>query len=199
MNDEIKNKIIDLYINEKLAAEGISKQLKKEGIHLSRSPIGKFLTKEKNAGRVKQIAQEDYKGVKKYLKKVKNTESNEKRDVYNIIREVTYHDRKFGQKTRSIKRIKRKQVKEIPGKLVKAPRWAKYKILFRSSNTDSLKTFIPKQYQGIQYFKSKNEANDALNLRLKLTDTINKKKIKFLKTQNGTNSWGFQKGNYLGK
>ena len=48
MNDEIKNKIIDLYINEKLAAEGISKQLKKEGIYLSRSPIGKFLTKEKN-------------------------------------------------------------------------------------------------------------------------------------------------------
>ena len=29
-----------------------------------------------------EIAQEDYKGVKKYLKKVKNTESNEKRDVY---------------------------------------------------------------------------------------------------------------------
>ena len=28
---------------------------------------------------------------------------------------------------------------------------------------------------------------------------FNKKKIKFLKTQNGTNSWGFQKGNYLGK
>ena len=26
-----------------------------------------------------------------------------------------------------------------------------------------------------------------------------KNKIKFLKTQNGTNSWGFQKGNYLGK
>ena len=69
MNEEIKNKIINLYTNEKLAAECISKQLKKEGIHLSRSPIGKFLTKEKNAGRVKQIAQEDYKGVKKYLKK----------------------------------------------------------------------------------------------------------------------------------
>jgi len=44
MNEEIKNKIINLYTNEKLAAEGISKQLKKEGIHLSRSPIGKFLT-----------------------------------------------------------------------------------------------------------------------------------------------------------
>ena len=150
MNEEIKNKIINLYINEKLAAEGISKQLKKEGIHLSRSPIGKFLTKEKNAGRVKQIAQKDYKGVKKYLKKVKNTESNKKRDVYNIIREVTYHDRKFGQKTRPIKLIKRKPVKEIPGKLVKAPRWAKYKILFRSSNIEYLHISPKNIYKNIK-------------------------------------------------
>ena len=34
---------------------------------------------------------------------------------------------------------------------------------------------------------------------IKLTNEIEEKRIKLLKKQNGTNNWGFQKGNHLGK
>ena len=175
MNKEIKIKIIDLYRNKKLAAADICEELKKEDINIGKSSIGKFLTKEKKVGRINQLDKQEFKKVKEYL---------EKRIVHNIIRKVSNHDKEFGQKTKT-------------GKLIKAPKSSNYKILFMRPQSSI--TFIPNKYQGIQYYKNKNDAQDALNARLKLTNKIEEKRIKLLKTQNGKNGWGFQKGNYLGK
>ena len=46
MNKEIKIKIINLYINKKLAAVDICEELKKEDINIGKSSIGKFLTND---------------------------------------------------------------------------------------------------------------------------------------------------------
>ena len=184
MNKEIKIKIINLYKNKKLAAVDICEELKKEDINIGKSSIGKFLTKEKKTGRIKQLDKQEFKKVKEYLIKVKIYNNFEKRIVHNVIRKVSNHDKEFGQKTKT-------------GKLIKAPKWANYKILFACPQNSI--AFIPNKYQGIQYYKNKNDSQDAFNARLKLTNEIEEKRIKLLKKQNGTNNWGFQKGNHLGK
>ena len=184
MNKEIKMKIINLYRNKKLAAADICEELKKEDINIGKSSIGKFLTKEKKVGRINQLDKQEFKKVKEYLKKVKIYNNFEKRIVHNIIRKVSNHDKEFGQKTKT-------------GKLIKASKSSNYKILFMRPQSSI--TFIPNKYQGIQYYKNKNDAQDALNARLELTNKIEEKRIKLLKTQNGKNGWGFQKGNHLGK
>ena len=100
---------------------------------------------------------------KKILKRVKPSEfktivaqkiyeSPADRAIYNTIREV-----------REIDRITT-QTSKLGKPLQKAPSWAKYKIVFATPQGKTTK--IPKDLIGVQYFKTKAEADTALNKRL---------------------------------
>tara|TARA_A100001011_G_scaffold277208_1_gene286894 strand:- start:328 stop:831 length:504 start_codon:yes stop_codon:yes gene_type:complete len=159
INNELKKKIISLYINKKLGTPSIQKELKKTGIKISIAPIGKILTAEKKAGRIKQIKKQQFKNVKDYLKKVKIYKNPEEdRDIFNKIREVTNHDKEHGQRTRG------SQKGALDGELIKAPHWANYKIVFAN------KANIPNKFQGIKYYKTKLDAEKAIIEKKKLED-----------------------------
>ncbi len=79
--------------------------------------------------------------------------------ILNIIREVSKFD-----------------FVDYPNKK-KAPKDAKFKIVFYKPPPKS-KTNIPKKFQGVQYFASKNEAKKALEERHKLTIYLKEKKKK---------------------
>lgn len=59
----------------------------------------------------------------------------------------------------------------------RAPKDAKFKIVFYKPPPKS-KTNIPKKFQGVQYYASKNEAKKALEERHKLTIYLKEKKKK---------------------
>ena len=79
--------------------------------------------------------------------------------ILNIIREVSKFD-----------------FVDYPNKK-KAPKDAKFKIVFYKPPPKS-KTNIPKKFQGVQYYASKNEAKKALEERHKLTVYLKEKKKK---------------------
>ena len=82
-----------------------------------------------------------------------------KEKILNIIREVSKFD-----------------FVDYPNKK-RAPKDAKFKIVFYKPPTKD-KTNIPKRFQGVQYFKNKNDANTALKKRKELTINLKKKKKK---------------------
>ena len=59
----------------------------------------------------------------------------------------------------------------------RAPKDAKFKIVFYKPPPKT-KTNIPKKFQGVQYFKNKNDAKIALKKREELTITLKEKKKK---------------------
>ena len=79
--------------------------------------------------------------------------------ILNIIREVSKFD-----------------FVDYPNKK-KAPKDAKFKIVFYKPPPKS-NTNIPKKFQGIQYFRNKNDAKNALKKREELTITLKEKKKK---------------------
>ena len=82
-----------------------------------------------------------------------------KKVILNIIREVSKFD-----------------FVDYPNKKV-APKDAKFKIVFYKPPPKT-KTNIPKKFQGVQYFKNKNDAKIALKKREELTITLKEKKKK---------------------
>ena len=79
--------------------------------------------------------------------------------ILNIIREVSKFD-----------------FVDYPNKK-RAPKDAKFKIVFYKPPPKT-KTNIPKKFQGVQYFKNKNDAKIALKKREELTITLKEKKKK---------------------
>ena len=73
--------------------------------------------------------------------------NKKKRKIHNTIRDATENDIKN----------------------YNAPKNTKYKIVFSSPQG---KTNIPKKFQGVQYFATKKEAENALNDRLNLTQKL---------------------------
>ena len=82
-----------------------------------------------------------------------------KKVILNIIREVSKFD-----------------FVDYPNKKV-APKDAKFKIVFYKPPPKT-QTNIPKKFQGVQYFKNKNDAKIALKKREELTITLKEKKKK---------------------
>lgn len=82
-----------------------------------------------------------------------------KKVILNIIREVSKFD-----------------FVDYPNKK-RAPKDAKFKIVFYKPPPKT-KTNIPKKFQGVQYFKNKNDAKIALKKREELTITLKEKKKK---------------------
>ena len=79
--------------------------------------------------------------------------NKKKRKIHNTIRDATENDIKN----------------------YNAPQNTKYKIVFSSPQG---KTSIPKKFQGVQFFATKKEAENALDERLNLTQKLKEKKSK---------------------
>ena len=119
----IKN-ILNLYRNEKLGREAISKK-----IDVSPTTIGRLLADAKAVGLVKQIPVKEMKASKDKI----TTVPGEKRKIVEVIRPVTDLDRK--------------------NKLYNVPIKATHKVFYyKPENPET--SVIPKKYQGIQYYNA---------------------------------------------
>ena len=138
LTDEVKTKIKNIYTSGEGGSTYISKKLAEEGINIDDSTIRRFITAEEEAGNI----------VRPTKFKTQEPDPDLPKDRYNKIRKVTERDLKGFTVGRS-------------GTEVLAPEGSKYKITFnipRSTET----TKIPPEYQGTQYYKTKDQANKAI-------------------------------------
>ena len=140
--DDVKKRVKKIYASGEGGSPYISKKLAEDGINIDESVLRRYIKTEVDAGRLKRP------------KKFKTQEATAPKDRYNIIREVTERD-------------KRGFVVGSLGKQVQAPAWSKYKIVFNIPRNPET-TLIPKNYQGTQYYKTKEAAEKALEARGKL-------------------------------
>jgi len=152
INSEIEKFIINAHQKYKLGADAISKKMAlplNEGglnVKISRAPIGKRLTKLKKAGKIKHIPHKE----RQSSKNMRGQYYNKKRNTYLDIRPITAIDKK----TRNLKTGKLKY---------KIPKDAKFKVDFKNPTaSNALKTKIPIEFLGIQYYKTKKEAERAV-------------------------------------
>lgn len=80
-------------------------------------------------------------------------ESASDRKIHHTVREVTETDLTTTQKNKK-------------GRLLRAPSWAKYKVVYTTPPSKTSKTNIPEKFQGVQYYKTKEAADVALKERL---------------------------------
>jgi len=80
-------------------------------------------------------------------------QSPEDRKIHHTVREVTETDLTTTQKNKK-------------GRLLRAPSWAKYKVVYTTPPSKTSKTNIPEKFQGVQYYKTKEAADAALKERL---------------------------------
>ena len=133
-------KILKLYEDKKIGSNRISECLKKEDkIVINQVIIGRVLTKAKANGLVRTIPKKEL-AISTEQKKYDNLKL---RKIHNTIREITDFDRK--------------QNFNIPSD-------AKYRIVFYTPQGN--KTIIPEELQGLQYYRSKELAEIALNKKL---------------------------------
>ena len=153
---EIEKRIIELHQNEKLGAQAIADKLTEEfGIKFSRAPIGKRITALKEEGLIKEIPYKERKASIDQRGDFYNKPAGEK---YLEIREVTDIDRKTRFKD--------------TGKLkYNIPKDAKFKVDFKNPGprpSGAVVSNIPEKFRGIQYFKTKKDAEAAVAERKKL-------------------------------
>jgi hypothetical protein len=151
---EIEKRIIELHQNEKLGAQAIADKLTEEfGIKFSRAPIGKRITALKEEGLIKEIPYKERKASIDQRGDFYNKPAGEK---YLAIREVTDIDRKTRFKD--------------TGKLkYNIPKDAKFKVDFKNPGVSGADVSdIPEKFRGIQYFKTKKDAEAAVAERKKL-------------------------------
>ena len=136
--DKVKSKIRKIYSSAEGGSSYISKKLAKEGINIESSTIRRFITDEVKAGRLKRIT------------KFKSQEADPTlpKDRYNKIRKVTERD----LRGYTVGRSKTK---------VLAPEGSNYKIVFKAARTPETSR-VPAEYQGTQYYKTKKQADNAL-------------------------------------
>jgi hypothetical protein len=145
---EIEKRIIELHQINKLGAQAIADKLTEEfGIKFSRAPIGKRITALKAQGLIKEIPYAERATAIEQRGEFFGKPASEK---FQTIREVRDIDRTTRFKD--------------TGKLkYNIPKDAKFKIDFKT--TDSLLTEIPEDLRGVQYYKTKADAQKALNKR----------------------------------
>ena len=144
---EVEKRIIELHQKDKLGAQAISDKLSEEfDINFSRAPIGKRLTKLKKSGKIKDVPHKK----RQASKNMRGKYYGKKRNTYLDIRIITDIDRK----TRDL----------TTGKLkYNIPNDAKFKVDFKNPTaSDAITTKIPEEFLGIQYFKTKKDAERAV-------------------------------------
>ena len=143
----VEKRIIELHQKDKLGAQAIAEKLSKEfTIKFSRAPIGKRLTKLKKDGKIKAIPHSE----RQASKNMRGQYYGKNRDTYEDIRVITDVDRK----TRDL----------TTGKLkYNIPNDAMFKVDFKNPTaSNAIKTKIPKEFLGIQYFRTKKDAEKAV-------------------------------------
>jgi len=146
---EIEKRIIELHQINKLGAQAIADKLTEEfGIKFSRAPIGKRITALKAQGLIKEIP---------YAERA--TAINQRGEFFGLPA-----GEKF-MKIREVRDIDRTTRFKDTGKLkYNIPKDAKFKIDFKNPNA-ALISEIPKELTGIQYYKTKADAQKALDRR----------------------------------
>ena len=132
-------KVLNLYTKKKMGSILIQRELAKQGIKASNASIRRLVKLAVDQKLIKRVS--DF----KTFEDQRIYGKDEKRIIREKIRPVTELDRKT--KTRNI------------------PKNAKYKIVYYKP---SGKSFIPKEYQGIQYYNSLESAEKALNKKQNL-------------------------------
>tara|TARA_R100001224_G_scaffold19934_1_gene9852 strand:+ start:12 stop:1607 length:1596 start_codon:yes stop_codon:yes gene_type:complete len=183
-NPEILKRIIYLHQVEKLGAEAIANKLTKElGFQVSRAPVGKQITKLKAEGKIKDIP---YSQRKAAIDQRGDFFGKPAGDKYLAIREVRDIDRTTKFKD--------------TGKLkYNIPKNAKFKVDFKNPSAGGAAvTDIPDDLRGVQYYATKEEAEQAVAKRKKLQlvrpvdlntadKTANKKKYDLVKEVSDNN------------
>ena len=138
LDEDLIQKILKLYEEEKIGSNKIAERLLKENkLNINQGVIGRILTKARTNNIVKKIPRTDLTGTLEQVVQGKN------RKIHNVVREITSLDRK--------------QIKDIPKN-------AKYKIVFATPGAKNTK--IPEEFIGVKYFDTKQAADTALNKRL---------------------------------
>ena len=138
LDEDLIQKILKLYEEEKISSNKIGERLLKENkLNINPGVIGRILTKARTNNIVKKIPRTDLTGTLEQVVQGKN------RKIHNVVREITSLDRK--------------QIKDIPKN-------AKYKIVFATPGAKNTK--IPEEFIGVKYFDTKQAADTALNKRL---------------------------------
>jgi len=152
---EVLKRIIELHQKNKLGAEAIAKVLTEElGFQVSRAPVGKQLTKLKAQGLIKEIP---------YAERA--AAINQRGEFFGLPA-----GEKF-MKIREVRDIDRTTRFKDTGKLkYNIPADAKFKIDFKNPNA-ALISEIPEELTGIQYYKTKKDAQKALDKRKALVLT----------------------------
>jgi len=151
----VLKRIIELHQKNKLGAQAIADKLTKElGFKISRAPVGKQITKLKKAGVIKDIPISERQASINQRGEFFGKPAKEK---YLAIREVTDIDRK----------TMFKETFNTPSKLkYNIPKNAKFKIDFKNpGGSGAVVSEIPKELTGVQYFKTKADAQKALDRR----------------------------------
>jgi hypothetical protein len=146
---EIEKRIIELHQINKLGAQAIADKLTEEfGIKFSRAPIGKRITALKAQGLIKEIPYAERAAAIQQRGEFFGLPAGEK---FKTIREIRDIDRTTRFKD--------------TGKLkYNIPKDAKFKIDFKNPNA-ALISEIPKELTGVQYYKTKADAQKALDKR----------------------------------
>ena len=138
LDEDLIQKILKLYEEEKLGSNKIAERLLKENkLNINQGVIGRILTKAKKNNIVRTIPK------KELTSSIEQVVQGEGRKIHNVIREITILDRK--------------QNPNIPVN-------AKYKIVFPKPQGKTTK--IPEEFRGVKYFNTKTQADTALNKRL---------------------------------
>ena len=151
LTPKLVESILDLYSKKEGGPDAIVEILKKPpyNITFNRSIIQRTIAK---AIKAKIVAEVPIKEMKTILAQKIYTADNP-REIHNKVREVTERDFGTTQKSKTGKGISQ------------APSWAKYKVVYATpENLET--TVIPKKFQGIQYYKTKELADAALKERL---------------------------------
>ena len=149
LDEKLIKKILKLYEEEKIGSNLIAERILKENkLNINQGVIGRILTRARNTNLVKTIPHTELKAIADQ----RIYESPADRAIHNTIREVREIDRTTTQTS------------ALGKPLQKAPSWAKYKIVFATPQGKTTK--VPKDLIGVQYFKTKAEADTALSKRL---------------------------------
>ena len=138
LDEDLIQKILKLYEEEKLGSNKIAERLLKENkLNINQGVIGRILTKARKNNIVRTIPTKELTSVTEQIVQGKD------RKIHNVVRKITELDRK--------------QNPDIPVN-------AKYKIVFATPGGKTTK--IPQEFIGVKYFNTEAEANTALNKRL---------------------------------